>query len=85
MRNTIISGLGGGNSDDECIDLMEIVAILMIPTLLKAFQVEVNAESLSEKLVPPAPNLLQSVLNMILEDVGTRSTALFGVSFLSYP
>jgi len=41
VRKTILSGLGGGEGDDEVIDLAEVVAILIIPELLKlARQVE---------------------------------------------
>jgi hypothetical protein len=36
VRETIIRGLGGGDSEDECIDLTEVLAILMIPEILKA-------------------------------------------------
>jgi hypothetical protein len=71
VRESIIADLrvGGGDSDKECIDLMETAAILMIPTLLKAARVEALHGDLDEKIVNPTPNLLRSVLNMILEDV----------------
>jgi hypothetical protein len=73
VRETIIADLrvGGGDSDknEELIDLMEIAAIMMIPTLLKAARVEALHGSLHENIVNPTPNLLRSVLNMILEDV----------------
>jgi hypothetical protein len=76
VRNTIMQGLGGGNSDSECIDLMEVVAILMIPTILKASQ-DANSRkqgpALHEKLIKPIPDLLQTVLTMILEDVSRFS------------
>jgi len=36
VRRTIIKGFGGGDEDEECIDLTELVAILIIPLLLKA-------------------------------------------------
>jgi len=38
VRKTILSGLGGGASpeDDDVLDLMEVVAILLIPIFLKA-------------------------------------------------
>jgi hypothetical protein len=73
VNNTVINGLGGGNSDDECIDLMEIVAILMIPTILKASKEATSEEILHEKLTQPEPELLQRVLTMILEDVSSFS------------
>eukprot|EP00978_Attheya_sp_CCMP212_P022252 scaffold66108_cov58-Attheya_sp.AAC.1 len=36
VQETIIRGLGGGDSEDGCIDLTEVLAILMIPEILKA-------------------------------------------------
>jgi hypothetical protein len=37
VKNTILQGLGGDSSaDDDCLDLMEIVAMLLIPIFLKA-------------------------------------------------
>lgn len=36
IRKVVMKGLGGGDGDDVCIDLMELVAMLLIPTLLKA-------------------------------------------------
>ena len=35
VRTLILNGLAGGDSDDECIDITEIVAILIIPYLRK--------------------------------------------------
>jgi hypothetical protein len=42
VRNTILSGLGGGSDEDDVLDLMELVAVLLIPTLLKAAHTDVN-------------------------------------------
>ena len=71
VRATILQGLGGGDDEEECIDLMEIMAMLLIPTLRKA-----AAEVLTDEKVgttdfeyPPIPNLLQHVTNIILHDV----------------
>lgn len=36
VRKTVMFGLGGGDDDEACIDLMELAAILLIPTLIKA-------------------------------------------------
>ena len=36
IRKVVMNGLGGGDGDDVCIDLMELVAMLLIPTLIKA-------------------------------------------------
>lgn len=35
VRKKILSGLGGGDSKDDCIDLTELVAVLLIPLFLK--------------------------------------------------
>ena len=35
VRTTILRGLGGGDGDDDVIDLAEVVAILLIPELIK--------------------------------------------------
>mmetsp|Transcript_7578 Transcript_7578/g.10107 ORF Transcript_7578/g.10107 Transcript_7578/m.10107 type:complete len:1103 (-) Transcript_7578:474-3782(-) len=35
VRETILEGFGGGNSEGECLDICEIVAALFIPTLRK--------------------------------------------------
>jgi len=36
VRQVIFNGLGGGDGTDECIDIVELVSILIIPSLLKA-------------------------------------------------
>jgi hypothetical protein len=36
VQDTILRGLGGGDDEEECIDLTEVVAILLIPELIKA-------------------------------------------------
>jgi hypothetical protein len=74
VRKTVLSGLGGGESDLEIIDLMEVVAILLIPTILKAAHVETDKDSplskpLPDGVLPPEPELIQKVLTMMLEDV----------------
>ena len=33
----IFGGLAGGDTDDDCIDIVEIVAILLIPYLVRLF------------------------------------------------
>jgi hypothetical protein len=68
VRDTVLKGLGGGSGDDECIDVMEMVAILLIPTLLKAAQEETNV-TLNSKLILPRPGIIRFVLDMILQDV----------------
>jgi len=66
VRSKILYGLGGGNSEDDCIDLTEMLALLLIPTLIKASrQDDTDKEDLA--LAPPK-GLLQYVLNIILHD-----------------
>jgi hypothetical protein len=36
VQETILRGLGGGDDEEECIDLTEVAAILLIPELIKA-------------------------------------------------
>ena len=57
-----MQGLGGGNG---CIDLMEMMCMLLIPTLLKA----ASPEELPEDIVRPRNGLIDYVLHMILHDV----------------
>ena len=68
VEDQIMSGLGGGNSGDEVIDLMEVAAILLIPTILKAAKVEVQGEALSDRFQKPDPHLLKQTLEMMLDD-----------------
>jgi hypothetical protein len=79
VRKTVILGLGGGDSEEEIIDLMEVVSMLLIPTILKATRMEVEETSplsapLPTGVVPPEPDLIKKVLKMILEDVTGSST-----------
>ena len=63
----MIRGLGGGDEErDGCIDLMEVVAILLIPTLLKASS---QADELPDDIIQPRQGMLDYVLSMILHDV----------------
>ncbi|KAG7356321.1 hypothetical protein IV203_001007 [Nitzschia inconspicua] len=80
LQQTVISGLGGGDSAEEIIDLMEVVCMLLIPTLLKAARVETDDDShlskdLPEGVLPPEPDLIKNVLTMILEDVTGDATS----------
>jgi len=49
---------------DGCLDLMEIVAILLIPTLLKA----ASRDSIPENLIQPNKDLIQSIWKIIVHD-----------------
>jgi hypothetical protein len=40
VKDTILQGLGGGSDQDDVLDLMEVVAMLLIPTILKASRKE---------------------------------------------
>lgn len=65
VQQQVIRGLGGGDEElDDCIDLCEIVCMLLIPTLLKA----VAGDDLPEGVVRPKPGLVDYVLSMILHD-----------------
>jgi hypothetical protein len=59
-----MQGLGGGNG---CIDLMEMMCMLLIPTLLKA----TSPEELPEDIVRPRDGFIDYVLHMILHDVSS--------------
>jgi hypothetical protein len=49
VRGTIIEGFGGGNHNNQIIDLMEIVSMQLIPTILKsAQQLVISSTSSSE-------------------------------------
>lgn len=79
VKNVVISGLGGGESEEEIIDLMEVVCMLLIPTILKAARVESDPDfpfsgELPDGVLPPEPELIQKVLKMILEDVTGDAT-----------
>ncbi|KAG7356326.1 hypothetical protein IV203_001012 [Nitzschia inconspicua] len=80
LQKTVISGLGGGDSAEEIIDLMEVVCMLLIPTLLKASRVETDddfhlSKDLPEGVIPPEPDLIKNVLTMMLEDVTGDATS----------
>mmetsp|Transcript_48986 Transcript_48986/g.74023 ORF Transcript_48986/g.74023 Transcript_48986/m.74023 type:complete len:839 (+) Transcript_48986:156-2672(+) len=52
VRKIILSGLGGGESEDDCLDLCEVVAALMIPCLRKLVTddwMESDSSELSEE------------------------------------
>ena len=40
-----MAGLGGGSNQNDTLDLMEIVAMLLIPTLIKAANEDIAAEN----------------------------------------
>jgi len=65
VRTKVIRGLGGGDEvADSCLDLMEIVAILLIPTLLKA----ASPEKIPDNLINPKEGLIQFVWKIMLHD-----------------
>jgi hypothetical protein len=45
VRETILKGLAGGECADECIDLAEMLAILMIPEIVKVANDNYNISS----------------------------------------
>ena len=79
VKNVVISGLGGGESEEEIIDLMEVVCIPLIPTILKAGRVESDPDSpfsgeLPDGVLPPESDLIRKVSKMVLEDVTGGTT-----------
>ena len=48
VNKTIIQGLGGGSDQDDVLDLMEMVSMLLIPTILKAARKEYLREKSEE-------------------------------------
>jgi hypothetical protein len=68
VRKHILSGMGGGAEDTEVIDAMEVMAILMIPIVRKAAEMQKGIDLPPGILVPPK-ELLDLVLTMILTDV----------------
>lgn len=49
VQKLVFGGLAGGDSDDDCIDIVEVVAILLIPYLVKTVMQE-QPEALNESL-----------------------------------
>jgi hypothetical protein len=68
VRDTILRGMAGSNDENESLDIMEIVAILMIPTLLKA-AAQQEGLPLPEGIQLPPEGLVDYVLKIILHDV----------------
>ena len=68
VEQTILHGLGGGDvdGDQEVLDLMELVACLQIPVLLKAAQ---QHRTLPKGMIPAPDKLLEYALKIILHDV----------------
>lgn len=66
VRKNVIRGLGGGDEEqDDCIDLCEMVCMLLIPTLLKACS---NQDLEAMGVVQTREGLVNYVLSMILHD-----------------
>lgn len=83
VRESIFKGLAGGDGEDEAMDILEIVAILMIPMLVKVSDsVLGNRKRTStltsdqERLLPP-PRIIADVLQNVLSDTtdGVSSTS----------
>lgn len=68
VRSNILKGMGGGQDEDEVLDLMEVVAMLLIPIFKKAYKQEVEGKDLTDGLVPAPNNLLDYALKIILHD-----------------
>jgi hypothetical protein len=74
VSETIFAGLGSDSGNNECLDLMEVVAILLIPTILKAVE-ELEGATLPSNIVSTPPGLLEYVARMILHDVTGDSSS----------
>jgi hypothetical protein len=83
VRRDIIHGLASSTSQEDVLDLMEIVALLMIPTLLKAKQ-QMNGTKL-RKVVQTPKGMLEYCLKMILFDTtGSSEPEEISPAFLKY-
>ena len=71
VKSKVINGFGGyGYASDDCLDLMELVSMLLIPTILKASNPDMD---FPEGIVQPREGLINYVLDMILHDVRENS------------
>lgn len=68
VQETILQGLGGGDGDQEVIDMMELVALLQIPVLVKGAY-GAHGKALPKGVVPAPDKLLEFALKIILHDV----------------
>lgn len=84
VQATILEGLAAASVGDDgainnqesssCLDLMEIMAILLIPTLLKA---SMSCEELSDGVIAPRSGIIDYVLSMVLHDASSIIGVLF--------
>jgi hypothetical protein len=79
VDSLILSEFGGSGvttlkKDEEVLDLMEIVALLIIPTLLKA-RLQASGEDLPDGVIKTPPGLISYVLKMILHDTTGSSSS----------
>lgn len=65
IQRLVIHAFGDG----DVIDLSEMTAMLLIPTLIKATATAQEEEEETDDIQYPKPGLIQSVLSMILRDV----------------
>lgn len=78
IRRTIIESFGDGDG----IDLSELASMLLIPTLIKAND-QSKQQQEEDGVLYPAPNLVESVLGMILRDVtGSSEPPKLSISLL---
>lgn len=79
VKESILGGLGGGEhyleGDGDALDLMEVVACLLIPTLLKAAQ-QHQYIPLPSNVVPANEKLLETVWSIMLHDVSRNTMPL---------
>ena len=48
VQNSIFYDLGGGNSDNDCIDICEMVAIILIPFFVKNIKGDLNQSAIDD-------------------------------------
>ena len=81
VREVIFKGLAGGEGDHEAIDIIEIVAILIIPMLVKLVYTETATRrskiltAAQERLLPPA-NIIEDVLRNLIADFSNGKASL---------
>ena len=61
VQDRILEGLGGGSNQNDSLDLMEIVALLLIPTLLKASYETKNAPLSKQRRMSMAESNLDGI------------------------
>jgi hypothetical protein len=78
VRDVIFHGLAGGDGEDEFFDIIELVAVLIIPMLVKLSKNNVRSSTMTKdqkRLLPPA-KVIQDVLHDIITDTTKAAASL---------